>query len=321
VFFRLDGYFVQELHAHSSEFIARWMHERLTLDAAVAAFLSSCDKPYTLLYLLVQKAMTERMREGAFDVQDSVFVCNLCSHLALDAGGLPDDAPHLRWFEIGGERIRFRHRDVGEAFLQLLSACIDQLGQPGSAVSGYFRLMDATLTKLGWPTFEPLTERVLCKSLEPMEKAFASADSGTYGDYLSRKVMDSRTAFGWLVHCYNRRDVAGFVRAPLHLVADGRVSGPVLSGPYSYASMTGTRRPSEEQMRGLIVAFLTRKLWYGTDITCQEIRGGPHGGSVIGCSRWPECERATIGLGGASYCADAIWLKCLSLYAGLSRRV
>lgn len=333
LFFCLNGQFVQEIHSRTTEFITRWAHEQLDINDAVTYFLFSQNNPVALLYLAVSKLITERLGEGIYDVQDSVFLCHLCAQIALNGYGL-NVVSNLPWSEIGTARIKFRYRAPGDIFLRVLAAALDQFVRPGWAVERYFDLMTATLSKLVWPQFDQMMKIITDELLAGLStSALEARDSphtqkGGYQDYLSQKWEDCRLAIAWMLDLYRQQNVMDFVRAPLLVVTDGITRGPVIAGPGRYSIITSPEQASTETpkvppelMRGLLVAFITHKLWCSHDLTCLEPAGSPLQGSAIGCEHQARCQME-IELGNQKpVCINRLWLQVLERYPGLSSKI
>jgi hypothetical protein len=323
LFFRLNGHFIQETHAHATEFLARWAHEKLSLDEAIEAFLSEHARPQTLLYFLVQKLITERLGKGIYDVQDCVAICHISCHLALNNMCVTNHTWPQGICAIERGKYKYSYRDPGHVFLAVLSSCLDQFVEPGWGLEGYFDLMGASLVKLGWPTFEEMMTRLAQNIIGPWADSLPGGDSDWYNTYLRIKLEDSKTLLDWLVKCARQNDVTGFLRAPLELIAKDRLTGPILSGPESHKRLSGKGGPgpSTGQIGGLIIGLLLRKLWYGSDLTCLEFPGGPYTGSVIGCVDAPECLGRVTGFGGFVSCASPTWIECIARFPGLAARL
>lgn len=328
-FFRLDGAFVQELHARSTEFIARWAHGHLTMEEAVSYFLFSTRSPFSLLYLAVQKLVVERFGLLAYDIPDSLFLCHLCSFLALNCSSLRGDSNNMPWREIGTAKLKLRYRSPGEVFLHALSAALEILHSPGYAVEHYFSLMSATLTRLGTSQLEGIltsnTDLVADQFAPIVEAAVNQEDRRFPHDrYLYRKWADSRAAIMWLRDTAKEGNVMDFVLAPYSMIANATVSGPLIITPTRFRLLTTPSRMTDseveidkERMHGLMMAFITNKLWFSGNLTCLEGSTSPTRGSII------DCDKVDCGLGDKSQlysgrCQNALWLKWLGSYPGLS---
>lgn len=330
LFFRLDGHFVQEIHARSTEFIIHWSQEKLNIDDAVTYFLHNLNNPYTLFYLAVSKLITERTGRVFFDVQDSVFLCHLCSLIALAYTEL-DDSNHFIEREIRTTRIKFRYIAPGEIFLNVFSAALDQFVEPGWVVSNYFNLMEAVLTKLHWPKFDQMMNTTIDnvnRFLEGHIQSTNNNQSGGYNTYLFDKWLSSAKAIKWLLERYKQRVIMEFIRAPILIVKNGIVRGPLIAGPIKYSIIlqegeTGNNAdtPPPEMIRGMLIAHLTYKLWFENDLSCFDSKGSTLKGSVIGCEDACRCKKELEISKQGPICNNNTWLKFLSTYPGLSSRI
>lgn len=327
-FFRLDGHFIQEIHARSTEFITRWSQEQLSIDDAVTYFLHSLNNPYTLLYLAVSKLITERTGQVFFDVQDSVFLCHLCSLIALTYVEM-DNTHNFVEREIRTTRIRFRYIAPGEIFLHALSAALDQFVRPSWAINSYFDLMEAIITKLNWPKFERTMNDTIALVNRLQEGYIQNTknDQGRgYNAYLLEKWQSSEKAIKWFVKQYQERKLMEFIRAPILIVHDGIVRGPLIASPSNLSILlrhgdTGKNGTPPEMIQGMLVAFITSKLWFGSDLTCLEPKDSPLAGSVIGCEDAYRCGNELEINKQCPICNNYAWLTCLKNYPGLSSRI
>jgi hypothetical protein len=319
----LDGYFVLETHAYSSEFIERWVSERLDPGEAVSLFLHGLGTPYKLFFFVVQRFITSVTRRAVYDVVDSVLICHLCSHLALNAYGLSDDAAVGAFREAGTRSHRFRYRDLADLFLRALQACLRQFRAPGQAMEGYFELMQLTLWDLGWPPFRDMMTRIDRELLDPLLTDEQFATMHPFRAHTLRKLCDSRTAIEWCLKAEEQRDVMMFARAPFMLITNADVDGPLLLNPIRRCRLSGhpDAAVTREQLLGLYGAELTRKLWFGGDLTCIDSGGPPHTGSLVRCSKWPSCRTHSVAFGGVRFCDNESWRECLGLFPSLARRL
>lgn len=331
IFFRLNGHFVQEIHARATEFIARWAIERLTIDEAVSYFLFSQNNPYTLLYLAVSKLITERLGEGLFDIQDAIFLCHLCAQIALNAFGLGETSRGLGWHELSTSSIKYPYRDPGELFLLALSAALDQFVEPGWATENYFALLDKTLTKLNWPRFDQVIEHTVEQLVNRISRddlltpENSNQDRDLYQAYISQKWLDSKAGLTFLLDQYHQRKVMNFISAPVQITTRGIVRGPTLASPNHYSMIIPHLESSAEWdpvppaylMRGFMISVLTNKLWYSEELTCTNPQGAPFHGSIIGCDRSTDCPMRVEAAKGVLVCKAGLWLNAIMDYPGL----
>jgi len=281
-----------------------------------------------MLYLAVSKLLTERLGKGVIDVQDAVFVCHLCAQIALDVTepGLAD----LPVMQVHCRSARYDYVSPGYAFLLALAAAVDQFIRPGWAVNRYFELMAAILTKRGWPSFETLTASIRSWVDELVDAVSADAAESPYPYTagLLAKLRDSGTAVSWLLVRYREGDVMSFIRAPALMINSGLIGGPLILGPSRLSTLTPIDQPglshvdpSKEQVAGLLIAFLTEKLWRSAELTCLDGDSASPADSIFGCPRTSNCAYVRTTLGRRWVCANPMWTTLLQRYPGLWARL
>jgi hypothetical protein len=315
----LDGRYIQELHALCVQFLARWAQEKMTLDDAVSYFLAQRRIPYFVPVLAVSRVFNERYGKGIFNVQGATAICHLCAQIALNGHGVGAHVPELTVREIDAGAYRFRYRPTGELFVQVLGALLSGFVRDEDPLGDYFRLMAGALTKLGWPQFDVIMRTTLADLVESRIGHYESE-----WPQRARKLRDAERACHWLMDRAAARDTMAFIRAPVELVGDGVVTGPLVVGPDRFSLFGGEARHGSGVLTELtghyIRTLITDKLWMSEELTCTELPGSPVRGSAVACED-PACRDAADPDGWTRSCRGELWIRSLQRYPGLERHI
>jgi hypothetical protein len=313
----LDGRFVEELHAVVVQFISRWLHDQLEIDDAIEYFASFERVPYFLPVLMALRLLFERSGRALWNLPDAAVVCHLSAQLALNGAGLAQEVQTDAVIKEGSAAYKFLH--PGRLFSAAFSAAVDSLQQEG-ALDHYFELMGRVATALRWPQFDELMETVQTRTLGPLTAA-ARKDPSTYE---VRKLADAEAAICELLRCADDGDAVGFIRSPVEVVANGRVSGPLLVTPHGLSTLfapdvpEALRHTTTEHVRHYLFAVITHKLAHERTLSCFEPAGGPFKGSAVACHS-AACGSSHDYLLGP--CRGRDWLQALSMYPNLAPRL
>jgi hypothetical protein len=311
--FVLDGSFVMEFHARLVEFINYLITNSLEPNEQVEYFLFSQNNPYLLPTLAVERLLVQRLGTGS--VIDAAFLSHLCCVIALN--WTSSELTDIPAQEIGTQHIRLQYIPPGQLFARALSAALEHLTYHGQAIDKYFSLFRGVLRTLGAGSFESITDALIAK----VERFAGSIhpSPGTYEEFLVNRWMDTKRAVDWWKRSYVAERWDAFVRAPLILLADKVISGPIILGPERLSTIWGSPAPPG-QIRAMIYSLLSRKLWSGADLTCMETDDQPFAGSVLGCAEEFRCPTAKLANSGLKVCVNPLWEKALTLY-GLATEI
>lgn len=319
---QLSGHFIQELYARTTEFMSRWANEKLSLDDATTYFLQTVSTPYELWYLVVQKMIIDKLGYSVFAVQQAVAICHLCSYVALNGPSL-GVVENLTRCRLRAGPIEFGYYNPGEIFMAMMAAVFAALPRPDWDIAEYCQIMTSALSLLNWPTVGQITDANL-NTVNLLEQG-VSHGGGGYHDFLKQKCSDSKMALDWLFSRFEQGDVMDFIRGPA-VIAGGRdLLGPLIVSPETYSLLRQTDAWNDNAaalsiaIRGMIIALVTRKLWYEDNVTCLPPAGHPRSGSLVECQT-RSCT-SPCGAFATSFCANQDWMRFLAHIPGLVERL
>src|SRR5438045_4311249 len=115
--------------------------------------------------------------------------------------------------------------------------------------------------------------------------------------------------------------VMDFVAPPIDHICERTVQGPLMSGPRSWgllaAQGTCANGLNRAHVAGMFFGLITRKLWYGNDLTCCDDSSVPVRYALP--DRDAVCSGVVLGGSGIAVCHDETsldWLRCCT---GLAR--